>query len=299
MANATPGGQTLAKSSKEQVVERDARFPPESADWQYRREGDIQCTFPGKSKEICHDKMSGRKVNSNDAWSQREPKPFAQPAELVEFLHSSPYFAGLDPSEMDAVSRYVFERKVGKGEMITREGDTGEALYFVVSGAVKCFKTSEEGREQMLQIVLPGHSFNDVAVFDDKPNPVSAEAMCQVTLCIIAKSDMQRLLRDHPKITSNAAAVLAQRIRHLLGLVEDLSFRHVIGRLARLLLDYVEDGTGPRLTQHEMAAAVGSAREVVGRSLKAMHEENAIRIEHNRIVVVDREALRLMAGSPS
>jgi CRP/FNR family transcriptional regulator len=298
LANATLSGQTVAGSSEDLVVEGNACFPPESVDCQYHERGDRQCASPWRSEGEYQDMAFGLKVNSKTASTDCEPKPVAQSAGLVEFLRSSPYFAGLDPSDMDAVSRYVFERKVDKGEMITREGDTGEALYFVVSGAVKCFKTSEEGREQMLQIVLPGHSFNDVAVFDDKPNPCSAEAMCQVTLCIMAKSDMRRILWDHPRIASNAAAVLVQRIRHLLGLVEDLSFRQVIGRLARLLLDYVDDGMGPRLTQHEMAAAVGSAREVVGRSLKAMHEENAIRMERNRIVVVDREALRQMAGSP-
>ena len=139
-----------------------------------------------------------------------------------------------------------------------------------------------------------------MAVFDDGPNPASAEAMCPVTLYVIAKSDLERILRDHPKVVSNATAVLAERMRHLLELVEDLSFRQVTGRLARLLLDYVGDGTGsrPRLTQQEMAAAVGTAREVVGRSLRTLHEESAIRMEHNRIVVVDEEALRLTAGSP-
>lgn len=223
----------------------------------------------------------------------------AQLSELTEFLQSSPYFAGLDLPEIDSISGFVFEKKVGKGEVVTQEGDEAEALYFVVSGAVKCYKTSEEGKEQIIRIVLPGDSFNDVAVFDDGPNPASAEAMSAVLLRAIAKRDMERILRDHPKVVANATTVLAARIRHFLELVEDLSFRQVIGRIARLLLDYAGDGTGPRpkLTQQEMAAAVGTAREVVGRSLKTLHEEGAIRMERNRIVIVDREGLKLTAGS--
>lgn len=223
----------------------------------------------------------------------------AQLSELTEFLQSSPYFAGLDLPEIDSISGFVFEKKVGKGEVVTQEGDEAEALYFVVSGAVKCYKTSEEGKEQIIRIVLPGDSFNDVTVFDDGPNPASAEAMSAVLLRAIAKRDMERILRDHPKVVANATTVLAARIRHFLELVEDLSFRQVIGRIARLLLDYAGDGTGPRprLTQQEMAAAVGTAREVVGRSLKTLHEEGAIRMERNRIVIVDREGLKLTAGS--
>lgn len=223
----------------------------------------------------------------------------AQLSELTEFLQSSPYFAGLDLPEIDSISGFVFEKKVGKGEVVTQEGDEAEALYFVVSGAVKCYKTSEEGKEQIIRIVLPGDSFNDVTVFDDGPNPASAEAMSAVLLRAIARRDMERILRDHPKVVANATTVLAARIRHFLELVEDLSFRQVIGRIARLLLDYAGDGTGPRpkLTQQEMAAAVGTAREVVGRSLKTLHEEGAIRMERNRIVIVDREGLKLTAGS--
>lgn len=223
----------------------------------------------------------------------------AQLSELTEFLQSSPYFAGLDLPEIDSISGFVFEKKVGKGEVVTQEGDEAEALYFVVSGAVKCYKTSEEGKEQIIRIVLPGDSFNDVTVFDDGPNPASAEAMSAVLLYAIARRDMERILRDHPKVVANATTVLAARIRHFLELVEDLSFRQVIGRIARLLLDYAGDGTGPRpkLTQQEMAASVGTAREVVGRSLKTLHEEGAIRMERNRIVIVDREGLKLTAGS--
>lgn len=223
----------------------------------------------------------------------------AQLSELTEFLQSSPYFAGFDLPEIDSISGFVFEKKVGKGEVVTQEGDEAEALYFVVSGAVKCYKTSEEGKEQIIRIVLPGDSFNDVTVFDDGPNPASAEAMSAVLLYAIARRDMERILRDHPKVVANATTVLAARIRHFLELVEDLSFRQVIGRIARLLLDYAGDGTGPRpkLTQQEMAAAVGTAREVVGRSLKTLHEEGAIRMERNRIVIVDREGLKLTAGS--
>lgn len=214
-----------------------------------------------------------------------------------EFVQASPYFVGLSPSAVDSIGKLIFEKSVRKGELITREGDSGEVLYFVVSGVVKCFKTSEEGKEQIIKIVLPGDSFNDVAVLDDGPNPVSSEAMSPVVLYGITKRDFERILQDNQKVVANVVRILAERIRHLLELVEDLSFRRVTGRIAKLLLDYAGDGTGsrPRLTQQEMAAAVGTAREVVGRSLKTLQEEGAIRMERNRLVIVDKEALVQMA----
>lgn len=219
---------------------------------------------------------------------------------LNEFLKTIPYFAGLHPSEIDSIARSVFEKKAEKGSSITLEGDRGGALYFVAAGAVKCFKTSPEGKEQILHIALPKDSFNDVAVFDGGPSPASAEAMSPVLLYGINKHDMDRILIDHPLVLLNSVKVLAARIRHTLALVEDLSFRHVINRIARVLLDYAGDGAGPRprLTQQEIASIVGTAREVVGRSLKTLQQEGVIRMERNRLVIVSKEGLKQMASSP-
>jgi CRP-like cAMP-binding protein len=218
----------------------------------------------------------------------------------LEFLNLIPHFAGLGPAELESVQKLIFEKTAGRGEMVLLEGEPSEHLYFVSSGVVKEFKTSAEGKEQILSIVRPGESFNDVAVLDGKPNAASARAMGQVTLCGIAKPDMAALLRQHPRIALNVVGVLAGRVRHFISLVEDLSFRRVTGRVARILLEHAGDGAGggPRLTQQEMAAMAGTAREVVGRSLKALEEEGVIRLERHRLVILDQEALRdLMEAS--
>ncbi len=216
----------------------------------------------------------------------------------LELLQSSLYFSGMKDSEIESIAGYFHQKTIGKGEGITVEGNPGDALYFVVSGAVKCFKTSPEGKEQIIQIILPGDSFNDVAVFDGGPNVSSTEAMSLVDLYVISRSDVGRMLNDYPKIVPNVIDVLSKRVRHLLELVDDLSFRQVIGRIARILLEYA-DGVGPKpkLTQQEMAGLAGTAREVVGRSLKTLHEEGMIRMERNRLVIADKEALSRMVNT--
>ncbi len=218
----------------------------------------------------------------------------------AEFLKSIPYFAGLSTAEIQSIKQLVFEGKAERGEIILHEGDPAEALFFVVSGAVKVFKTSAEGKEQILSIVRPGESFNDVPVFDDGPNPTSAQAMGPVVLYELRKSELRALLQNHPQIAINTIKVLAEQVRRLVSLVEDLSFRHVIGRVARILLEHAGDGAspGPRLTQQEMAAMAGSAREVVGRSLKALEDEGIIRLDRHRIVITNKEALREMVEAP-
>ncbi len=212
----------------------------------------------------------------------------------LDLLKSSPYFSGMNSVELNSVSRFVFERTAERGEVISLEGEPAEMLFFVISGAVKVFKTSAEGKEQIMNIIRPGESFNDVPVFDGAPNPASTQAMSHVVLYGIRKQDLKNILKEHPQISANIIRVLAAQIRQLMALVEDLSFRHVIGRVARILLEHSEDKTGsrPRLTQQEMAAMAGTAREVVSRSLKALEDEGTVRIERHRIVIRDKEALQ-------
>ena len=217
----------------------------------------------------------------------------------VELIKAIPYFSGLSPAELDSLKGLIFETTAERGEFILLESEPADALYFVVSGVMKVFKTSADGREQILQIVRPGESFNDAPVFDGGPNPASAQAMGPVVLYGINNSDMGAILRTHPQVALNVIHVLSQKLRHLVSLVEDLSFKHVTARLAKILLEYAGDGVGsakPRLTQQEMAAMAGTAREMIGRSLKELEDEKIIRLDHHRIVVTDKEALKKWAG---
>lgn len=216
----------------------------------------------------------------------------------VELLKSIPYFSGLSDSDIDSVRRYIFEKKAERGEILGIEDEPADVLYFVVAGAVKVFKTSADGKEQIFSIIRPGESFNDVAVLSGGVSLVSAEAMGAVTLNAIKKNDLEVILREHPQVSLNVIQVLSRRVQELVSLVEDFSFRHVTGRVAKMLLEYAGDGVGerPRLTQQEMAAMIGTAREMVGRSLKNLEAEGTIRMERNRIIITDQKGLREMAG---
>jgi CRP-like cAMP-binding protein len=219
----------------------------------------------------------------------------------LDFLNSILYFSNLELADLESIRKLVFEKTADRAEMVLLEGEPAANLYFVASGVVKMFKTSAEGKEQILSIVRPGESFNDVPIFDGGSNPASARAMGPVLLYGIKKNDMEAILRNHPQIALNVIKVLAGRVRHLVSLVEDLSFKHVIGRVAKILLEHVggEMGRVPRLTQQEMAAMAGTAREVVGRSLKALEEEGAIKLDRHRIIITDKEALKEIMETPS
>jgi CRP/FNR family transcriptional regulator, cyclic AMP receptor protein len=215
-----------------------------------------------------------------------------------ELIKTIPYFSGLDLTELESLKDFLFEKRVQRGEIILFEGEPAEALYFIASGAVKIYKTSLDGKEQILNIVRPGDSFNDVALFDNGANPATAQAMTDVLLYGINHHQMEEILKRHPSMAMNIIKMLARRVRQLLSLVEDLSFRNVRGRVAKILLENIADPSElrPRLTQQEIAGMAGTAREVVGRSLKSLEDDGLIRLENRRVVIRNKEALRRLAA---
>ena len=208
----------------------------------------------------------------------------------VEALKAQPYFKALEDSELKKLARAVIERSYAKDEVVFLEGEPGQGLYIVREGSVKVYKLSPEGREQILTYTRAGGSFNEVAVFDGGPNPANVSASEPTKLWIVPRLAIMELIQRRPEVALAIIQNLGTRLRHLVGLVEDLSLRQVTARLAKLLL---ETAAGPErgLTQQEMAARLGTVREMIGRSLRQLEARGFIKIEHGRIVIVDRAGL--------
>jgi CRP/FNR family transcriptional regulator, cyclic AMP receptor protein len=208
-----------------------------------------------------------------------------------------PYFSTLSPAELDAVYPLCSIRKITRGDMVIHAGEASSSLFIVVSGAIKIFITSLEGREQVVNVIYPGQAINDMAFFDREANAISAQALNDAVLCQISRPDLDAIMRKNGRVAHNIILSLARRLRQMLLLIEDLSFKRVINRLARVLLENATEGAAPgrRLTQQEMANMVGTAREVVSRSLRVMEDAGTIEIVQHRIVIRDRDGLRNLA----
>jgi CRP-like cAMP-binding protein len=209
------------------------------------------------------------------------------------------YFTGLNHDELEMVKNHVaFEKTIGKGQTLLFEGDQSEYMYFIVSGAMKVYKRSVNGKEQILKIPTIGESLNDVSTFDGGGSAANMLAMTPVQFYAIRKRDIEALFRKSPKIARNVARVLASRVRRDSSLVEVLSFDLVISRLARLILNQAASGEGllPSFTQQDLAAMVGTNRVVVNRSLRVMEEKGAVRLVRRRIEITDEEALRKLVA---
>ncbi|MBC7260357.1 MAG: Crp/Fnr family transcriptional regulator [Chloroflexi bacterium] len=213
---------------------------------------------------------------------------------ITELLSSHPFFQGLDADTLEQIACYFRARTYLRGEIILLEGDYDCGVYFVQRGVVKILRSSEDGRTQTLTLVGPGHSFNEVPAIDGGPNPASAEAMTECTVCSVSRADFARLLDRYPQIGRAMLVTFAARLRQLVDLASDLTLRTVPQRLAKLLLE--QANIAGQLTQHEMAARLGTVREVIGRSLRALADEGLLRVEGHRIVITDPERLRKIAG---
>lgn len=221
----------------------------------------------------------------------------------LALLRRVPYFHSLSPAVLAALAEAVSERRYERGQIIFLEGEPCAGLHLVAAGEVKIFKLSTQGREQVLHRVGPGETFNDVAALDGGPNPASAAALTQADVFVICRSDIQRLSQLYPALAWALIESVARRTRHLVDMVEDLALRSVKERLARLLLAEAAHtqaaGTINRsqmVTQAEMAARLGTVREMIGRALRNLADAGLIQFDRHRIVIVDRQGLAAVAN---
>lgn len=210
------------------------------------------------------------------------------------FLSRVDYFHDLPETALARLLALAVELRVQPGQVLFLEGEPCRGMYLVYSGRIRVYKASPEGREQVLTVARAGESFAEVPVFDGGPTPASADAMEPSVVYLFPTADLTALVRTSPEIALGVIRVFARRLRHMTRLIEDLSFRHVTARVAKLLLQAAHGegaAAGSRLTQQEMAAMIGTAREVVARSLRTLEQQGAIQVERGQIVILRPEVL--------
>ncbi len=221
-------------------------------------------------------------------------------AAKLELLQQVPYLRSVPAGDLQALARSLPDRHYHAGGVIFRKGDPSEGLGVVLCGRVRTVTTSPEGREQVLKVFGPGRTFADIAVFDDEPQPADAVAVSESTIVFIPQADLRDLLKRHADAAIEVIRLFASRLRAYKQMVEDLSLRAVVARVARLLVDrtrgartLVEESASSTLdyTQDEIAAMVGSVREVVQRALKTLEHAGLIQMARGRIHIIDVEAL--------
>jgi CRP/FNR family cyclic AMP-dependent transcriptional regulator len=216
----------------------------------------------------------------------------------VEALRRISLFTDLPQETLARLGRVAIRRTYEADEIIILEGAPCRAAYFVAEGHVRASRISSEGREQVLARLGAGQGFNTVPPFQPcGVNHATVRAVDEVTAYAVTKEDFLRLVSEDARLALALLQDFADRLDHLTDLVEDLSLRTVRGRLARFLLEQAEAGeVTATWTQTEIAARLGTVREMIGRTLRAFADAGLIQIDRQRIVLLNREGLEAEAG---
>ncbi|MFB2837399.1 Crp/Fnr family transcriptional regulator [Floridanema evergladense] len=222
-------------------------------------------------------------------------------ADLQKFLGNSQMFFGLPIDEVDALLNIAQQQSFQKGETIFWEGDAGTGFFLVISGKVKVFKISPEGKEQILQVFGTGEHFAEVPAFDGQVFPASAAALEKTKLLFFPRTTFLELLKDRPNLAVNLLKIFARHLRRFAKVIEDLSLREVPGRLAAYLL-YLSDRTGNQneveldLTKGQLAALLGTIPETLSRVFAKLSQEEIITLNGSTVKLLDLQRLKFLAG---
>jgi len=202
--------------------------------------------------------------------------------------------AELDSSSLDAITRAAVRRSYEKGQIVCLEGESCPGLIIIESGWLSSVKISPQGREQEIRIEGPGNMINEISLMAGNTNLLTLKALEDSIIWVIERSVFFDLMANHPMLNTVITQNLAKLVVQLLNLVEDLSLRNVEGRLAHLLLNRSTDGVIHRRnwsTQEEMASRIGTTSVVISRVLNEMQDQGTIRLERNKIHILDRGKL--------
>lgn len=229
----------------------------------------------------------------------------AREYEIPDVLRQLPCFSGLGEGILQELKPFVKERRYPKGKVIFIKDEPCSELFIVKSGSVKLYTISPEGREQTLRIMRPGDFFCGAPIFDAGRYPVSAVVLEEAVLFSITRDEFEGMIGLNSNLALMIIHDFCKRVRDLVSLVEELSFKDVSKRLARLILEMAEERGIPTpegvliklpLTHREIASLIGTEREVVSRTLSRFQKEGLIRLGPRQITLLQKENLQKKAA---
>jgi CRP/FNR family transcriptional regulator len=205
-------------------------------------------------------------------------------------------FSDFTETEVAALAQRAVEKRFEANDMLFWEGEPCAGVFLIAQGSVKIFRTSPNGREVMLAIESAPSSVAELPLFDGGPYPASVRALEPVVTLFINKTDFQQVCRQYPDVALKVLAVVGRRLRHLVGLVEAMTFGSVTQRLAKLLLDAsTSAGTAAfdlPMTHQELASRLGTVREVVSRNLARFRGDGLIKLQGRQVEILNRSGLQ-------
>lgn len=220
--------------------------------------------------------------------------------DMRRFLSGIFLFTSFTEKEVELLEASISLKKVNKGEQIFSEGLEATAFFIVVSGKVKIYKLSHDGKEQILHIHSPGDLVAEAAIFDSMVYPASCMALEDSTLVRISRDRFVNLVKEHPEMALKMMSGYSKRLRQFVSKIEELSLKDIKSRLASYLLENstVEKGvTVCHLfySKKELSSLLGTIPETLSRALSFLKQRNLIIEKNNAITIPDPEKLRIIS----
>lgn len=217
----------------------------------------------------------------------------------ADFLATVPLLTQLEATELSHLAELTREKVYPKGSVILFEDDPGDSLFIVRTGRVKVVLVGEDGREVILGVLGVGEYFGELSLIDNQPRSAHVIAMEDSALLVLRREDFRRRVEASPSVAWSLLLELSRRLRRADGKIGGLVLLDVPGRIARLLLDFAEEGGTPTiqkpLTHQTIAQMIGASRETVSRTMKEFQDAGWITVERRAITVADRAALEKRA----
>lgn len=211
--------------------------------------------------------------------------------EKLKTLRRNPYFDELPETVLRDLAEVTQLRAYERGRCLFWEGDECAGLHIIESGSVKLYRISPQGRQYIIAVLTEGATCNEVPAFDGGTNPVNVEALEPTRAWVVDARTLRKLVKSNPEFALKVLSKFGQNLRSLVHKVSEMAFYQVTHRLARLI-DEMQTHPSSHWTQEQLAARLGTVREVVSRSLKELEKSGAIRVEDRRIRIIDDDVLR-------
>jgi CRP/FNR family transcriptional regulator len=214
-------------------------------------------------------------------------------------LGQVPHFSHLSDTDCEHIVRAGQIQFFQKDAYIFQEGDDCAGLFVLFKGRVNLSKLGLQGQNCILSVIRPVIMFNEVAILDGGPNPLSAVAVQDCATWRLSHESFMMLMTRYPEVGTGLLRVLATRFRAMINQYEDLLSRPVCARAAKVILELSDGGQKPisrqRHPNQELAALAATGPEVLSRSLRKLREAGVIKCTRSRITVLLRDRLMEMA----
>lgn len=209
-------------------------------------------------------------------------------------------FSTLDAVAIAELSEISASRRFASGEFVFFEGDSPDNFFIVAEGQIKVVKQAASGKDFILAFFEAGEMFGEVAVFEDKPYPASAQAAVDTRVVAIPGSEFVSFLAHRPRVAIRIIDVLGGRLREAQARLKDLAVEKVEQRLAGVLLMLSERlGATLPFTRQDIAEMTGTTTETAIRVMSRFKSSHIIRTSRGKTIIIDPQKLRLLAeGRP-